>query len=121
MLRDLSMWLNAFWYQFQHGEGVSYPTSNFLDTSRMSSVQLNSDTNQRQFPQVNSSVPKECPPPPFQMVVASQGFTCASDRPTRLEAPMTFFLGLNDLQVQLTELRETFYLLDFLFIIKGYN
>lgn len=31
------------------------------------------------------------------------------------------FLGLNDLQVQLTELRETFYLLDFLFIIKGYN
>lgn len=102
--------------------GRGFPTQQaiFWTQARCPTVQLNSDTNQRQFPQVNSSVPKEWPPLPLQMVVASQGFTCASDRPTRLEAPMTF-LGLKDLQVQLTELRETFYLLDFLFIIKGYN
>ena len=34
---------------------------------------------------------------------------------------MTPFLGLINLLQRLTELRETFYLLDDQFIIKGYN
>ena len=39
----------------------------------------------------------------------------------RLEVPMTPSLGLFNLLEQLTELRETFYLLDYWLIIKGYN
>ena len=39
----------------------------------------------------------------------------------RLEVPMTLSLGSINLLEWLTELRETFYLLDYQFILKGYN
>lgn len=67
-------------------------------------------------------------------ISTSLGVGCASDPPNsdwfptldfstsyRSEVPKTSSFGLNNLLEQLTELRETFYLPDFWFIIKGYN
>ena len=64
---------------------------------------------------------KTAPETEFQMPITSPGchlgfwFTSY-----RSQVPKTLFLGLINLLEQHIELRETFYLLDYHFIVKGY-
>ena len=96
-----------------------------------SSLQFNlililSAQKKHQTPQVKGSVLQECPcpliPTPLQRLVATPGCRLFF-WPTgyRLGISVTFSLGSIAFPEQLTEIRETFYLLDHQFIIKGYN
>ena len=61
-------------------------------------------------------------PRPLQMLVTSPGcHLCFWPTGYKSEVPKTPSSGLINLLEQLTELRETFYLLDHQFIIQGYN
>ena len=61
-------------------------------------------------------------PPAFQMLVPSLGcYLCFWPTCYRSEVPMTPSLGSNNLLQWLTELTETLYLLNYLFIINEYN
>ena len=94
--------------------GISVTARSTLTPAGCPAVQLNSDTS---YPEITSDpideglsllhMPGACPP--------VTGAGC------NLEIPTTPFLGLINLLEQLVELRETFYLLDYWFIIKGYN
>ena len=70
-----------------------------------------------QIPQVQSSVLQDSPSPTSD-AVRGQVLSCASGGPTRVQRFRGPFLGSMNL---LTELRETFYWLDYHFIIRGYN
>ena len=61
-------------------------------------------------------------PPQFQMPIFKPSCQlCFWPHGYKSEVSMTFSLVLIDLLGRLPELRETFYLLDYQFIIKGYN
>ena len=70
-----------------------------------------------QIPQVQRSVLQDSPSPTLD-AVRGQVLSCASGGPTRVQRFRGPFLGSMNL---LTELRETFYWLDYHFIIRGYN
>ena len=73
---------------------------------------------QHQIPQVKGSVLQDRTSPPLQMPVTSPDCHLCF---YRLEVPTTPSLGSINLLEWLTELRETFYLLNYQFIVKGYN
>lgn len=54
-------------------------------------------------------------------MVSSSCHLCFWPKGYRMEVPVTPSLGLINLLEQFTDLRKTFYLLDYWFIIKGYN
>ena len=110
----------------EEGEG-SHTNKQFSDTSWVSYNSTQLDTIYPKIasdPQVKGSVLQDCPPPyNCQHQSQVQVVTCDSDQLTsyRLKVPTAPFLGSVDLLEQLTDLRETFYLLDSFSIIKGYN
>ena len=85
-------------------ETVSDPTGSGLSLTRLSPPLL----------------PPRTPARPFRRQSKAQVVTCVSAQPA-IEFPMTPWLSSIHLPKQLTELRETLYLLDHGFIIKGYN
>ena len=105
-----------------------YPTfyKQVSDTCSFSTIWLNSDT---VYPEAASdltgwglSLTRLLPVASLQMPAARPGHhLCFWPTMYRLKVPMTLSLGSINLLVQLIKLRETFYLLDHHFIIKGYN
>ena len=90
------------------------PVRNCPTPTGCPTIQLNSDTTYLEIvsdPQVKGSVPQDCPPS------SSDATGCHLRSDHRSEIPTT---SINLLE-QLSELRETFYLLDYQFIIKAYN
>ena len=74
------------------------------------------------IPQVKGSVLTRLPPPYFRHQSQLQVVTHTSGRlSVWSRVPVTPSLSLINLQKQLTELREILYLLDYWFILKGYN
>ena len=85
---------------------------------------------EHQIPQIKGVVPQDYPPHThththshtLQMPVPSPGcYLCFVDRPTTEEVYTTSSLGSINLLKQLTELRETFYLLDHQLITKRHG
>ena len=105
---------------------VATPPSNFSDTSCMpyNSTQFwryvhrNSIRSHR----LRGSVPQDCHLLPTTSDTNGKSrLLCFWPTSYRLEVPTTLSLGLINFLEQLTELRETFHLLDYQFIIKGYS
>ena len=103
--------------------GFLTPTSNCLVPAECLAVYINSETT---YPEILSdctvkgSVP--CDRPPLQMPVSSPGcYLCFWPTGSKFQVPTTPSLGSINLLEWVTELRETFYLLNLQFLIKEYN
>ena len=71
---------------------------------------------------LTGSVIQDCPATPFHTLIPSPGtHSCFWPASLRLEVPTALCLSSINLLEWITELRETFYLLDHWFIIKGCN
>ena len=104
-------------------DGVSFPNQAILwhQNYRMSS-NLTQFWHPLPTPQVKGSVPQDCLPTSTTMPITNPGcHLCFWPVDCRSEFPTTPSSSLINLLEQLTELRETVYLLDYQFIIKGYN
>ena len=96
------------------------PISSSLSLARSPTVQLNSDTIYLEIPQVESQYRKTALP--LQMPIKSAGhLLCFWSTGYKSLVSTIPSLDLMNLLAWLTELRKTFYLLDCLFIIEGYN
>ena len=114
----------------QAGEGfLPTPPSNSRIPDKCAAILTLPTWRQYQIPQVKDTVPQDSAPAPASSPLLSedspqvQGVTCASDRLAvygKFEQPLTPFYSIILLE-QLTELKETFYVLDYWFIIKGCN
>ena len=116
--------VNRFWNQFQCGCGVLTPTKTSRDTS---SVSYYSTQFQRYLPgnslspQVKGLSPR-LPSTSLQKLTAKLGcYLYFWPTGYKSEVPKTLILGVINLLEWLTEPRETFYLLDHWFTIKGCN
>lgn len=121
--KDLS---TQFWRKW--GEGF-YTIKQFSDTIWVPTIQLNSDTidlRQHQIPPVKSPISQACSSPTSDTSCKSRLSPALLTSNYRSEVlKTTSFLGFLGffwfLPKWLTELKETFYSLDYRLIIKGYN